>query len=417
MIFIGLFALSQCEPIEVEMLMPHVSPQEKDAYLCFAKEITEKEPVYITEFVPKSTKEIAHHILMYTCEMPGNRDEIWNCGEMNIETTKKQQYRSGPICRGQQNIIYAWAMDAPELILPKDVAFKLGAGTKNNYLVMQVHYANVDKFIAGGTDDSGVLLIGQTEPVPKLAGVYMTVTGGYLQPNSKEYFEAACELQEDTVITPFAYRVHTHKLGKVNSGYVVRNDPIVGDADQTWIEIGRRSPQLPQMFNPISGNFTIRKGDTIASRCTIINDQDHRVYIGSTGNDEMCNFYIMYYTNEGSLLENNICFKNGPPNWYFKDFQDSKKNKLQQSKIPSDISTVPAEQIEMLKHHSHSHGTATSKSHDMKMHHSEHGSDHMTQMENEESELNDLLTDSEFDHMSKQNMISLLRELLISRND
>jgi len=87
-------------------------------------------------------------------------------------------------------------------------------------------------------------------------------------------------LQENIEIIPFAYRVHTHKLGLLNSGYLVRNDPIIGDAAQSWIEIGRRSPQLPQMFNPVRGNLTIKKGDTIASRCTIENNQNHRVYIG-----------------------------------------------------------------------------------------------------------------------------------------
>ena len=87
-------------------------------------------------------------------------------------------------------------------------------------------------------------------------------------------------MHENTEIIPFAYRTHTHKLGKVNSGYVVRNDPIVGDAEQSWTEIGRRSPQLPQMFYPVSQNMTIKKGDTLASRCTIDNTRDHRVYIG-----------------------------------------------------------------------------------------------------------------------------------------
>ncbi len=74
--------------------------------------------------------------------------------------------------------------------------------------------------------------------------------------------------------------MHTHKLGQVNSGYIVRNDPVLGDAEQSWIEIGRRSPQLPQMFYPVTGNLTIRKGDTIASRCSMENNQDHRVFVG-----------------------------------------------------------------------------------------------------------------------------------------
>ena len=69
-------------------------------------------------------------------------------------------------------------------------------------------------------------------------------------------------------------------MGIVNSGYLVRNDPIVGDAEQTWTEIGRRSPQLPQMFYPVSTNITIKQGDIVAARCTIHNTKDHIVQIG-----------------------------------------------------------------------------------------------------------------------------------------
>lgn len=239
-------------------------------------------------------------------------------------------------------------MDAPELSLPKDVAFKLGAGTGKRYLVMQVHYANVDKFLDGSTDDSGIILKGQKEPVNHLAGVYFLVTGGYVNANSKQNFESACEMTEDVEIVPFAYRTHTHKLGKVNSGYLVRNDPIVGDKDQTWKEIGRRSPQLPQMFYPVSNKMTIGKGDILAARCTIENTRNHDVRIGATGDDEMCNFYIMYYT-KGDLLESNVCFTNGPPNWFFSDFRDYEGNSLQLSKVPSDISEVPEDQVELLK--------------------------------------------------------------------
>lgn len=32
----------------------------------------------------------------------------------------KSEYVSGPICKGRkQSIIYAWAMDAPKLVLPE----------------------------------------------------------------------------------------------------------------------------------------------------------------------------------------------------------------------------------------------------------------------------------------------------------
>lgn len=338
--------LVDCSSNKIDLFMPNISPKSKDSYLCMSRKLTSEDPTYITAFVPHAVKETAHHILVYGCENPGNEEKIWNCGEMNA---KNKEYNSGPICRGKQSILYAWAMDAPQLTLPEDVAFKLGSEANIDYLVMQVHYANVDKFLDGSTDDSGISLHGQNTPVHHLAGVYFSVTGGYVNENSVENFESACEMTEDKHIVPFAYRTHTHKLGVVNTGYLVRNDPVVG---QQWTEIGRRSPQLPQMFFPVSNNVTIHKGDIIASRCTIDNTRDHRVYIGATGNDEMCNFYIMYYT-EGELLKNNVCFKNGPPFWYFNDFADSNGNGLDLNKIPDDISQVPAYQLEELKHHSH----------------------------------------------------------------
>lgn len=80
------------------------------------------------------------------------------------------KYQKGGVCNGgDQSIIYAWAMDAPKLVLPKDVAFKLGGNTKNKHLVLQVHYANVDKFLAGETDRSGIKMIGQHEAYAAVA--------------------------------------------------------------------------------------------------------------------------------------------------------------------------------------------------------------------------------------------------------
>jgi peptidylglycine monooxygenase len=59
--------------------MPNVSPQTKDSYLCVAKELTENDPKFITQFVPHSHKEVAHHILVYACEVPGVVSEsgVW----------------------------------------------------------------------------------------------------------------------------------------------------------------------------------------------------------------------------------------------------------------------------------------------------------------------------------------------------
>ncbi len=62
----------------------------------------------------------------------------------------------------------------------------------------------------------------------------------------------------------------------MNSAYRVRGE---GD-DQEWTEIGRRSPQLPQMFYPTENDVTIKQGDYVAAVCTMYNSQSRVVRIG-----------------------------------------------------------------------------------------------------------------------------------------
>lgn len=47
--------------------------------------------------------------------------------------------------------------------------------------------------------------------------------------------------KEQMAIHPFAFRTHTHKLGKVVSGYRI-------DANEQWHLIGKGNPQLPQVW-------------------------------------------------------------------------------------------------------------------------------------------------------------------------
>lgn len=77
--------------------------------------------------------------------------------------------------------------------------------------------------------------------ITKRAGVYLLGTNGRIEAQSTEHFEAACQLQEQVDIHPFAFRTHTHKLGKVVSGYRVD-----GETGQ-WHLIGKHNPQQPQV--------------------------------------------------------------------------------------------------------------------------------------------------------------------------
>ncbi|GIY07870.1 peptidylglycine alpha-hydroxylating monooxygenase [Caerostris extrusa] len=207
------------------------------------------------------------------------------------------------------------------------VAFKVGKSTGINYLVLQVHYAHVDKFILGGTDNSGIILTllpSYTKSVSKTAGVYLLGTNGVIRAGEEEHFEAACRIDEPVEIHPFAFRTHTHALGKVVSGYKI-------DKDGKWHLIGKHNPQEPQMFYPVKDTkMIVDYGDVLAARCTMHNFRDVDTYIGPTGEDEMCNFYMMYYVDGDKPLAQKYCYSNGPPSYYW-----SKDPKLQY--IPASI--------------------------------------------------------------------------------
>jgi peptidylglycine monooxygenase len=41
-------------------------------------------------------------------------------------------------------------------------------------------------------------------------------------------------------------------------------------------------------------------------------------FFSSTGNDEMCNFYMMYWVDGDQLLDDSVCQSPGPPYYYFR---------------------------------------------------------------------------------------------------
>jgi len=172
-------------------------------------------------------------------------------------------------------------------------------------------------------DYSGVTLTSSPSPFSKTAGVLLLGTGGMMSKKSTADFDTACYMDEDIKLHPFAFRTHTHRHGKVVSGYRVRGSQ--------WTLIGKRDPQLPQMFYPVENKeIVIEKGDTLAARCHMVNDENRDVYVGSTNDDEMCNFYMMYWVDGSQLLQDDSgCWSPGPP--YY-----SWKNNASLTNIPTD---------------------------------------------------------------------------------
>ncbi|XP_046662518.1 peptidylglycine alpha-hydroxylating monooxygenase-like [Homalodisca vitripennis] len=301
------------------LLMPNVRPNVPELYLCTPIRINFTTNYYIVGFEPNATMNTAHHMLLYGCTKPGSNKPVWNCGEM-ASTSEQESYETASVCESGSTILYAWARDAPKLELPQDVGFKVGGRSPIQYLVLQVHYATIDKFKDGSTDDSGVFLYYTERPQSKLAGVYLLGTAGMIPPMTTEHMETACAISENKTIHPFAFRTHTHSLGKVVSGYLVTTD---SRGRHHWTLIGKKDPLLPQMFYPVANQVSISEGDILAARCTMVSERRTVTYIGQTNKDEMCNFYLMYYVDEGEPLEQKYCFSRGPPLFYWQSLLNS----------------------------------------------------------------------------------------------
>ncbi|CAD5210557.1 unnamed protein product [Bursaphelenchus xylophilus] len=295
---------------EDELRIPGEKPSYNDTYLCSA--FRQDAPGYVVKFEALADQHMIHHIILFGCEAPGVQVPVpsWNCGEMS--PVADPAYLQAPPCANNPNIVYAWAKGAPELTLPEGVAFPIGPGTKNRFLVLQVHYMHTMQ----KEDYSGIKIQYTEIPQPRTAATLLTVTGGELQPKAKETFEAACVMNEPMEIHPFAFRVHTHKRGTKVSGWTVTKDEKTGEDE--WHLIGERDPQKEQLFETVKNtSMVIKPGDIIASRCYMDNDEDRLITMGPTGADEMCNFYMMYWVEGEQTLSENTCYSPGAPEYRF----------------------------------------------------------------------------------------------------
>lgn len=115
-----------------------------------------------------------------------------------------------------------------------------------------------------------------------MAAVLLLAAGGRIPPKKITKMDVECKIYEDKVIYPFAYRTHTHSLGKhirfnyistlinsgigrVVSGYRVTRE----NGIDHWHLLGKRDPMTPQMFYPVFDETPILPGDKIAARCTM----------------------------------------------------------------------------------------------------------------------------------------------------
>ncbi|XP_008299984.1 peptidyl-glycine alpha-amidating monooxygenase isoform X2 [Stegastes partitus] len=277
----------------VDLRMPGVTPTGSDTYLCMAYPVPTSRDAYIVDFIPHASMDTVHHMLLFGCQTPVSTKSFWDCG--SVQGT----------CEDVASIMYAWARNAPPTKLPKDVGFKVGRNSGMSYFVLQIHYGDVGAFRDHHKDCSGLSLRMTTKPQPFIAGIYllMSVDTVILPGKKVTNADIACDYSSYPIY-PFAFRTHTHRLGKVVSGYRIR--------DGKWSLIGRQSPQLPQAFYPANKDVDVKYGDTVAARCMFTGEgRTSKTYIGGTSDDEMCNFYIMYYMDSKYAIPYMNCMETG----------------------------------------------------------------------------------------------------------
>lgn len=274
----------------LDIRMPGVTPKESDTYFCMAMRLPVEEEAFVIDFKPRASMDTVHHMLLFGCNMPSSTGSYWFCDEGT--------------CTDKANILYAWARDAPPTRLPKGVGFRVGGETGSKYFVLQVHYGDISAFRDNHKDCSGVSLHLTRVPQPLIAGMYLMMSVDTVIPPGEKVVNADISCHYNTYpMHVFAYRVHTHHLGKVVSGYRVR--------DGQWTLIGRQSPQLPQAFYPVEHPVDVTFGDILAARCVFTGEgRTEATHIGGTSSDEMCNLYIMYYMEAKYAVSFMTCTQN-----------------------------------------------------------------------------------------------------------
>lgn len=220
-----------------------------DTYLCISKPA----PVnlsHVVSFQPFEPEAYMHHLILFACEYPLMPEgEVWNCG-MGM-----------PSCHDKPTLMYAWALQAPGLDLPEGIGQVVGGMTTLKHFVLQAHYTNAH--VDGLPGDVGLSLLLRPGLPGKFGGMMVFAGADFHVPPDTPALNVtvSCIYEQEQPLHFFAYRVHTHDLGKRVTGQLHTTN------QSTPHTLADRSPQRPQIFTPLAEPTTILQGTEVEATC------------------------------------------------------------------------------------------------------------------------------------------------------
>eukprot|EP00854_Cymbomonas_tetramitiformis_P014167 gene14167-16753_t len=233
---------------------------------------------FISSFEPKASAQTVHHMLMY------------GCTTLPRQIIQRNPSGMSKRCGSGERLIYGWAKDAPGLALPDHVGVHTGDAAGLRYITLEIHYLQP----TSEPDSSGVLVHLSSTP----RGILAFATHFTIPPRLDSHeVSVTCCYSGPEPLRGFAFRVHTHTLGRS-----VRLDRVsaLGET-QRLLE---RSPELTQIFEPLEEELIIQPGSMLRVTCRFNSSEQHQpVHAGPSHHHEMCNLYLMYHTKEALSLQ------------------------------------------------------------------------------------------------------------------
>ncbi|KAK9837060.1 hypothetical protein WJX84_000291 [Apatococcus fuscideae] len=186
------------EAVELNATMPAFKVDQDDTYLCTSVALPDTEPLQLVGFQPLSSKEVVHHMLLFGCDAPASQDKVWQCSMQ-------------PACAGGDHVMYGWGRGADAMHLPPGTSFSVGPGTAVAHVVLQIHYMGKRP----EKDESGVRLSLTRQPQPLAAGMLHFASWFSIPPRQpSHHIDNRCCFNGFEPAEGFAFRVHTHLLGR-----------------------------------------------------------------------------------------------------------------------------------------------------------------------------------------------------------